>query len=65
MIFANEENISQTFLQICRGTVLSGNVLIPGRITRQTVRYFGGHEFTDIRMHIRYDLDTCLLPFLN
>ena len=36
MLFANEENLSQTFLQICQGTVLSGNVLIPGRIARQT-----------------------------
>ena len=36
MLFANEENVSQTFLQICRGTVLSGNVLILGRIAHQT-----------------------------
>ena len=28
--------------------------------------YFGGHEFTDIRMHIRYkDPNTCLSQFLN
>ena len=56
MLFANEENVSQTFLQICRGTVLSGYVLM--NLTSNG--YFGGHEFTDIRMHIRYeDLDTC------
>ena len=35
MLIANEENLSQAFLQICRGTVLSGNVLILGRIARQ------------------------------
>ena len=36
MLFANEENLSQAFLQICQGTVLSGNVLIPGTIAHQT-----------------------------
>ena len=36
MLFANEENVSQVFLQICQGTVLSGKVLILGRIARQT-----------------------------
>ena len=29
MLFAKEKNLSQAFLQICRETVLSGNVLLP------------------------------------
>ena len=37
----------------CRGTILSGNVLIPGNIAR-------AHKVTGIRMHIRYEDINCM-----
>ena len=59
MLFANEENLSHTFLQIYQGTVLSGNVLILGRIAHQTdvsvdtsLPTFGGIFTAKISIHV-------------
>ena len=73
MLFASEEKLSRTFLQICRGTVLESDVgelscreCIDTWFRRTSNGYFGGQAFTDIRMHFRYeDPNTYLSPFLN
>ena len=72
MLLANEENLSQTFLQICRGTVLLGNVLIPGRIARQegisvdTSLWILGFTFaTKILIHVCHHFKLTTFIILN